>query len=72
MRRFVLAAATLVSSFVLAGPATAADQPAAGQFTLAPAALQPVLVGTISAQPLPGKGEQPLPALRKASSIDVL
>jgi hypothetical protein len=72
MRRFVLAAATLVSSFVLAGPAAAADQPAAGQFSLAPAAMQPALVGTISAGPLAGKGEQPVPALRKASSIDIL
>jgi hypothetical protein len=70
MRRFVLAAATLVSSFVLAGPAAAAGTP--GSFTLAPAAAQPTLVSTYSVTQLAGKGEQPLPTQRKASSVDVL
>ena len=70
MRRFVLAAATLTTSLVLAGPATAAGTP--GSFTLAPPVAQPVLVSTHSVAQLPGKGEQPIATQRKASSVDVL
>jgi hypothetical protein len=70
MRRFVLAAATLTTSLVLAGPAAAAGTP--GSFTLAPAAMQPVLIGTISAEPSPSKGEQPVVTVKRASSVDIL
>ena len=74
MRRFVLAAATLTASFALAGPATAADQPAAvaTPFTLAGPAMQPVMVSTYAAEPAPEKAQQPQPSVKRASSVDVL
>jgi hypothetical protein len=70
MRRFVLAAATLTTSLVLAGPAAAAGQPTS--FTLTPAATQPVLIGTISADLSANKAEQPIVTVTRASSVDVL